>query len=212
MSSSYYAVQEAAAAAAAASGTLNTPTAASTTATWNQLEYMHHQSQHQINQHHYPSYHPYLAAASQFVPNLPGLQPHQQPQHAAPIFKSDVAGSGRPNSAVQTENYEEQQQPPSSASSRSPQPPTTTAAAASINSLYSHPQHPVSDHVTDFARRMGFSAAGGGGNEAEAAALQAATFAASYDVYGQHKSASTSPSSFYPWMKNYTGKKKRHIS
>ena len=117
------------------------------------------------------------------TPHSDAVQPQpQQPQNTESVGE---AGSGL------SDSYEKQPTPSESASSRSPTASNT-----------------ASTPLSDLALRMGsFNTEA---IAAEAAAMQAATLAAaSYDMYGgQSKVApgTGSPSSYYPWMKNYNSK------
>ena len=165
-------------------------------------EYMHQHHSHQQPYHHY--YNPYFmmshqqSQASTRPPQTsqPSHQPQQQQQP--------------PPSESESENYDkshthQQPQQPQSEPSKSPQPPTMG---------YEH---------SDLSLRTtnGFNAAAAAEAAAEAAALQAAAIqaASTYDMYsnavGQPPKANNmanSPSSFYPWMKNYNGKKYIYLS
>ena len=110
---------------------------------------------------------------------------------------------GQPPSAHHNQQKQppnQPQQPPSDDSEKNEQPPAAFEAASP---------------ASDLARRMNCvnfnSEAAVAASEA---ALQAASLAASYDMYGHgpHHPKMTSGAggangnSFYPWMKNYTGK------
>ena len=190
MSSSYYIDQPPPAASAMA---------AAAAGGWNPHQLEYHQPHHpHAHPHHPPPYYqnPYFAA-SHFMPQPQTPQPlqtsqtphsdavQQQPQQPLNTESVGEAGSGL------SDSYEKQPTPSESASSRSPTASNT-----------------ASTPLSDLALRMGsFNTEA---IAAEAAAMQAATLAAaSYDMYGgQTKVApgTGSPSSFYPWMKNYNSK------
>ena len=149
------------------------------------------------------SYYPEAAAASNWD-HYGHAQPHHH-HYYNPYFNQFQGTAAQPQQPQvptqpppqpQSENYSEKNE-----ASKSPQPPYEAAAAAA--------QPPISD----LARRMNcFNSEVAA--TAEAAALQAASIAASYDMYaGQPKMTSASGvaaangNSFYPWMKNYNGKK-----
>ena len=139
----------------------------------------------------------YYPASEATVPAVPAsnhyLQPDYNHHHYYGYFNQF-----QPQQPQQPPN--QPQQPPSDDSEKNEQPPAAFEAASP---------------ASDLARRMNCvnfnSEAAVAASEA---ALQAASLAASYDMYGHgpHHPKMTSGAggangnSFYPWMKNYTGK------
>ena len=215
MSSSAYSNMEAASAAAASAFHHQPPVPASSMhGNWNPHQLDYHQPQHHPHHppgHPHPYYNPYFTA-SHFMPTQHTAQhsaqqqtsqsqtqqhnteePQQQQSHQHPPVseageaKFGEAGGGA--AGISDTNYEKQPTPSESASSRSPTASNTTSTP-----------------ISDLAHRMGcFNS---DAMIAEAAAMHAAGQAA-YDMYGglsKVASGNGSPSSFYPWMKNYNGK------